>query len=190
MDYFNYPVRKQYKVVLAYKVLGIPFTNTIFFDEASIMETLEFMQDNENKVMLQNFTGFLKKNGVNWWVLKQIRKNLVHYMEIILPLRYPYVFTWKIAEKSDISDNGNEEKRNMPFCALIHQIASENKMDVQAFIQQYTFTQMEWIRDWMIYNGNELTEKGKKINDRKYGAVGQIVETDDELKARLALLPK
>jgi hypothetical protein len=42
----------------------------------------------------------------------------------------------------------------------------------------------------MIYNGNELTEKGKKINDRKYGEVGQIVETDDDLKARLALLPE
>lgn len=93
MDYFDYPQQKEYKVVLAYKVFGIPFTNTIFFKEATIIETMAFMEANENKAMLQNFIDFLKQNGVNWWVLKQIRKNLVHYMEKILPLRYPYVFT-------------------------------------------------------------------------------------------------
>ncbi|MGB1278452.1 MAG: hypothetical protein ACPG5V_00715 [Vibrio cyclitrophicus] len=93
MEYFDFPKYKDYELTISYKKFFIKKELTAYFQEATIIETLEFMEKGKNGAdIAMRFVEFLRKKGAKKHLIEAMKPALNQYMEYILPKVFPYVF--------------------------------------------------------------------------------------------------
>lgn len=133
--------------------------------QASIRETIQFIDTAKDDTALNKwFHDFLKEKGnLTDDDILLVMMNPKKYQELFKTIRntrFRGVFDAP-ATKKQVGD------RETMYGALIVAICEKFGMSPRDFQEKYTFEEMNYIVESMIFLNNEQTEEGKALNDKK-----------------------
>ncbi len=175
-------IRKEYDLVLKFWKKEIIFK----YEEATAYEVLKFIQEmkKENFSLIEWLYDFL--NDKTKLSKKEFAKTLTSFENVFTAVQNSYFFNVFNKKKSL-----RQTRDKMPFNAYICAVSEYCKIDPLTLIKKYTFRQLEYFAEWVVYNLNSKTKEGVKRN-RMNSRVKNIKEmwNIDEDLARVEKLKK
>lgn len=164
----DYLMRENYDLELTFekKILFWTYTyNKNFkFNQASAYDTLEFLKEQEKESfnMIVWVINFLSEQTP----LKKKEKNIIiqNIVTIIDNIKSTY-FKWAFNRTEE--DKKNIDQYWLPMNAYIMILSEKMNIDPLILLKRYTFEQLTYFTEWIIYNMNEQSEDWQKRNRQK-----------------------
>jgi len=164
----DYLMRESYDLELTFekKILFWTYTyNKNFkFNQASAYDTLKFLKEQEKESfnMIVWVINFLSEKNP----LKKKEKNIIiqNIVTIIDNIKSTY-FKWAFNRTEE--DKKNIDQYWLPMNAYIMILSEKMNIDPLILLKRYTFEQLTYFTEWIIYNMNEQSEDWQKRNRQK-----------------------
>jgi len=163
--WYNYPIRKEYEIsftvnaVFKWKEVEKKFT--LFYKQATILDTLEFLKVLEDDSVTQRLLEFVEKqwelDKFTLWLIKIDSKLLQTIFNTVKDTMFSWVF-WTGGEKSS--------EKQQPYSSALVFLCEKICVWPDEFQKKYTIEQMMFLMEWVIYNINAQTEEWQVENER------------------------
>lgn len=156
--WFDYPIKKTYIDIIKTPVGDL----SIQYEQSNIREMLDFI---DNKIDIEKWISniFLKwkfKKNKFYNFKKQCYPYIYEQSEQIVDKIIKKKFKW-------LFDKGKKSGRIVIFSSIFQLVCEKYNLTPNELLDNYTWEQLEWMLDWIIFNLNEQTKEWQKINDRK-----------------------
>ena len=159
-----------------YSILNRKRSILLNFEEASVRETLEFLEkvDKANFEIIEFIYKFFEKAS-NWKLNKKVfSKYIANNLSLILQiLKKTYIKGVFWEEKKVIKEKEGEEPENLDqedfkkdFGRLIAFLTTRMAIDPNGILEKYTWRQITFWTKHYLYNERQKTEEGQKENKK------------------------
>ncbi len=172
------------KIKIIKEFIGIKFYKNIIitFEQAKMIDVIKFL-DNTKKNEFDLWLWILNFVKEHWKVKKNDEWSIyLHWWPIFEQIKNIY-FKWLFKDTKWKSDNS-------PIISLITFIAKESWISTLDILYKMTYEELELVTEWVIWNLNEQSDKGKKKNRMAnlYKKSERTEEEKQEIKNKLEKL--
>lgn len=139
---------------------------TMRYKQASAEETIQFINQDWNEKIIAWVVEFMKKySDYREKDYRYVVGNFDKIFDTILKTYHKWVFN-----KEEIKNSGGsmmeKKTRKSTFWANLVYLSEKLNVHPKLLLQEYTMEQMNWLSEWLIFNSNEASKDGQRINDR------------------------
>jgi hypothetical protein len=162
---------------------------TMRYEQATAEDTIQFMNRDREWKVIDWMISFLKKHS-NY--SKSDYNTIVWNFDNILDLILRTYHKWVFNKEEKVKTNSNtwiwKKPRPSTFWANITYLSEKLNIHPKQLLQEYTMEQMNWLSEWLIFNSNEASKDGQKINDRLTRSKTDV--SNEDLIKKLETLPE
>ena len=169
------------------KLLGIKYFKKvkIKYNQAKVKEVLKFLDliEKDDFVLAEWVVDFLEENSKKKFTNHDKWQIYIYHEAIFEEIKKTY-FKWVFSEEK------GGKKDNTPICSLLAFVSKEAGVNWYSLLYKMTFDDLKLFADWAVWNLNDQTKKGKRLNRLKMiGKKAKRTEKDKEaIRKKLSLI--
>jgi len=178
-------IKKEFQIEIEWNIITYP--------QLSYYECLEFdIETDWDSEKIKEWMYQLLNKYSNWKLNKEsfFKLDLVKLWEVLVDSAFKWYFYKQKKEKSFDEKAKEKLDRKIPWSWWIIWFSERFHLDPTEILKKYTPEQLTEYQSWIYYINNELTEEGKKRNDKDNLRKQEEYKFENDLDTDLEILKK